>query len=701
MRKQVETTTLSNVRNIGFAAHIDAGKTTTTERVLYFAGKIHRIGEVDEGSATMDWMEQEKERGITITSAVTRCFWRDFVINIIDTPGHVDFTAEVERSMRVLDGIVIIFCGVGGVQPQSETVWRQADRYNVPRLAYVNKLDRVGADFYRVVRMMEDKLNSKVIPLQIPIGVEDGFEGLVDLVRMKAIYFRKVDDSQITEMIECELPNKLTEESLKYREKLLEAVAETDEKLMEKYFSEESLTEEEIRRGIRKATITCQWVPVMAGSSLKNKGVRLAMDAIVDYLPSPLDVPPVVGRHPETGDKEIRKADPDGPFCALAFKISSDPYVGKLTYFRVYSGRLKAGKRVYNVTRDRKEKMMRILRMHADHREDISEISAGDLGAGVGLKFTTTGDTLSAESRPILLEDINFPEPVISVAIEPKTLADLDKLVSSIEKIQEEDPTFMMKINEETGQTLISGMGELHLEIIVDRLTREFNVGVNVGKPQVAYKESIRNRVTAQGKFIRSSSTGKGQYGDVVISLEPNPEGGFIFVNKAGEDQVPKHFIKFVEEGIVDGLQAGALAGYPVINVKATLLDGSYHEVDSSDTDFLAAANIATNKALMEAESFLMEPIMSVEVVTPEEYLGEIIGDINSRRGRVTRMEPSVANTQLVKARVPLAEMFGYATDLRSLTQGRAEYSMEFARYEEVPHQLAEQIISRYYSPMY
>ncbi len=699
-KKKKISVQLDKVRNIGFAAHIDAGKTTTTERVLYFTGRIHRIGEVDDGAATMDWMVQEKERGITITSAVTRCFWKDFIINIIDTPGHVDFTAEVERSMRVLDGIIIIFCGVGGVQPQSETVWRQADRYKVPRLAYVNKMDRVGADFFRVIKMMKEKLNAPVVPIQIPIGAESDFRGIVDLINWKAYYFKDVPTEELIVLEEGDIPEDLLDVAEEYRDKLVEVAAESDDELMEKYLMEESLSVEDIKKGLRKATVSCKWVPVLAGSSLKNRGVKLLLDAVVDFLPSPLDVPPVVGRHPKTGKEEVRKPDPNEPFCALAFKITTDPYVGKLTYFRVYSGRLRAGKRVYNATRNRKEKMMRILRMHADHREDIQEIYAGDLAAAVGLRFTTTGDTLCDEAHPLLLESIQFPEPVISVAIEPKTMADLDKLTEAIGKIQEEDPTFRMQTNEDTGQTLISGMGELHLEIIVDRLMREFNVGVNVGRPQVAYKESIRHRVEAEGKFIKPSSTGRGQYGHVVISLEPS-EKGFVFENRASDEEVPSHFVKFVEEGIVDSLQAGALAGYPVINVKATLLSGSYNEVDSSDVDFIAAASIATNAALRKSESFLMEPVMRVEIVTPEEYLGDVIGDINSRRGRVTSMEPSVANTQLVKAYVPLSEMFGYATDLRSLTQGRAEYSMEFYRYEEVPQHISDHIISRYSSPTY
>lgn len=693
---------LDKVRNIGFAAHIDAGKTTTTERVLYFTGRIHQIGEVDDGAATMDWMLQERERGITITSAVTRCFWKDYVINIIDTPGHVDFTAEVERSMRVLDGIVIIFCGVGGVQPQSETVWRQADRYNVPRLAFVNKMDRTGASFDRAVKQMKEKLRANVAPIQIPIGEGEDFIGLVDLIEEKAYYYENNPANKKEFPYEIKgIPDGMREEVARRRDRMVELIAETDESLMEKFIIEEEITVDELKKALRKATVKCALIPVLVGSALKNKGVRPMLDAVLDYLPSPEEVPPVKGRHPGTGKEEIRKPDPDEPFCALAFKVTTDPYVGKLTYFRVYSGRIKANKRVYNVTRDRKEKLMRILRMHADRREDISQISAGDLGAAVGFKFTTTGDTLCPEDHPLLLETITFPEPVISVAIEPKTQADSDKLMDSIRKIQEEDPTFRLKVNEDTGQTLISGMGELHLEIIIDRLTREFSVEANVGTPQVAYKESIVSNVTAEGKFVRPSSTGRGQYGHVVVKLEPNErQKTFTFINKVSSEVIPKHFIKFVEEGIRDGLQAGALAGYPVIDVKATLKGGSYHEVDSQETDFLAAANIATNDALLKAKSILMEPVMSVEAVTPEDYLGEVLGDINSRRGKVHHMEPSVGGTQLVRASVPLSEMFGYATDLRSLTQGRAEYSMEFEFYDEVPQQITDRIISRYGVPM-
>lgn len=693
-----EVTDLSKIRNIGFAAHIDAGKTTTTERILFYTGRIHQIGEVDEGAATMDWMVQEKERGITITSAVTRCFWKDAVINIIDTPGHVDFTVEVERSMRVLDGIAVIFCGVGGVQPQSETVWRQADRYKVPRIAYVNKMDRIGADFYRVLDSMKKRLLAEPVPLQIPIGKEDEFHGVVDLIREKAIYF--VDDLG-DEFEEGEIPEELAGEVKKYRSILLEAAADSDEALMEKFIMEESLTQEEISKGIRKGCVDCRFVPVVCGTSLKNKGIQQLLDAVVDYLPSPLEVHPVVGKDPQTGKEIIRKPSEKEPFAALAFKVATDQYVGKLTFFRVYSGQLKAGRRVYNAGRDRKEKILRILRMHADRKEDIPMIGPGDLAAAVGLKFTTTGDTLCDEDHPIMLESIKFPESVISVAIEPKTQADQEKLEIALLKLEEEDPTFHKKVDQETGQTIISGMGELHLDIIVDRLTREFKVEAKVGKPQVAYKETITTPAEAEGKFIRQLS-GRGHYGDVIIRLEPSErKQGIIFVNQAKEEMIPREFIKDVEQGIRESLNAGALAGYPVIDVKAVLMGGSYSETDSSDIAFRAAASMAAQEALNKAKGCLMEPCMKVEVVTPEEYLGDIIADINSRRGRVTNMEPSITNTQTLSADVPLAEMFGYSTSLRSLSQGRAEYSMEFSHYDDVPREISERIVSGYYIPLY
>jgi len=696
--KNSEGIDLRTIRNIGFAAHIDAGKTTTTERILFYSGRIHQMGEVDEGAATMDWMVQEKERGITITSAVTRCFWKDSIINIIDTPGHVDFTMEVERSMRVLDGITIIFCGVGGVQPQSETVWRQADRYKVPRIAYTNKMDRQGADFYRLLDMMKNKLKARAVPVQLPIGAEDQFRGVIDLVDQKAIYFL---DELGEEFEERDIPEEYKAPVKKYRELILEAAAESDESLMEKYLTDEKLDRSEIIGGLRKGCVDCRIVPVLCGSSLKNKGVQQLLDAIIYYLPSPLDVPPVHGRDPKSGRTLIRKTSPDEPFTALAFKVASDQYVGKLTYFRVYSGKIKAGKRVFNATRDRKEKLMRILRMHAQHREDIPEICAGDLGAAVGFKFTTTGDTLCDPKHPIVLESIHFPEPVISVAIEPKTMADQEKLDESLGKLQDEDPTFRKRTDEETGQTIISGMGELHLDIIVDRLIREFNIEAKVGKPQVAYKESLRSPIESEGKFERQIG-GRNHFAKVVIRLEPDEMKRKVsFENCTENGDIPHKYIKEIKEGVLESLDAGTLAGYPVIDVKASLVAGTFSETDSSDIAFKAAAAIGTRNALQNADNFLMEPVMKVEVITPEDYLGEVISDINTRRGKVTRMEPSFANTQLVSALVPLGEMFGYATDLRSITQGRAEYSMEFSHYGEVPKKISDTIVCGYYTPLY
>jgi elongation factor G len=696
--KSPVATKLSKIRNIGFAAHIDAGKTTTTERILFYTGRIHQIGEVDDGAATMDWMIQERERGITITSAATRCTWKDFVVNIIDTPGHVDFTVEVERSMRVLDGIVIIFCGVGGVQPQSETVWRQADRYRVPRLAYVNKMDRVGADFYRVLDSVKTRLVANPVPLQLPIGKEDDFDGIIDLVNQKAIFFT---DESGREFEEGEIPEEYLAEVKIYRDRLIEMAAEQDERLMDKFISEEELTKEEIIQGIRKGCINCSLVPVLCGSSFKNKGVQQLLDAIMDCLPSPLEVPPVVGIEPGTDVKITRQASPEEPFTALAFKVATDQYVGKVTYFRVYSGRIQAGKRVFNATRNKKEKLMRILRMHADHREDLQFIEAGDLGAAVGLKWTTTGDTLCDEEHPIVLESINFPEPVISVAIEPKTQADQEKLEESLMKLQEEDPTFQRRTDAETGQTIISGMGELHLEIIIDRLTREFNVQANIGKPHVSYKETVKTYAEAESKFIRQMG-GRGQYGHVIIALEPNErQKGFKFTATVPDGQVPREYFKDIEEGIKDSLSAGPMAGYPVIDVVATLKGGSFSETDSSPLAFKAAASMATQDAMQKSGSLLMEPVVKVEVVTPEEYLGDIIADINARRGKVASMEPSLVHTQVVQCMVPLSAMFGYSTDLRSQSQGRAEFSMEFDHYASVPRQLSEQITSGYYTPQY
>lgn len=682
---------LEKTRNIGIMAHIDAGKTTTTERILFYTGRVHRMGEVHDGNATMDWMIQEQERGITITSAATTCFWRDHRINIIDTPGHVDFTVEVERSLRVLDGAVAVFCSVGGVEPQSETVWRQADKYGVPRIAYINKMDRVGADFFRGVRMIAERLGANPVPIQLPIGAEDNFQGMVDLINMKAIYYT---DELGTTLDEEPIPADMEDLVQEYREKLLEAVAESDEELMLKYLEGEELTPEEIKAGIRKATIAVKMVPVLCGSSFKNKGVQPLLDAIVDFLPAPTDVPAIQGVDPETGGEDERHSSDNEPFAALAFKIMADPYVGKLTFFRVYSGTLKSGSYVYNSTKGRRERIGRILRMHANHREEIDEAYAGDIAAAVGLKETTTGDTLCDEQHPIVLEAMEFPEPVISVAIEPKTKADQEKMSIALQKLAEEDPTFRMHTDQETGQTIISGMGELHLEIIVDRLLREFKVGAKVGRPQVAYKETIRRPVKAEGKFIRQTG-GHGQYGHVIIEIEPQEPGkGYEFVNKIVGGVIPKEYIPAVDAGIQEAMANGVLAGYPVVDVRATLIDGSYHEVDSSEMAFKIAGSLAFKDAAKRAQPVLLEPIMKVEVVVPEEYMGDVIGDLNSRRGRVEGMEPR-AGAQVIRAHVPLAEMFGYATDLRSRTQGRGTYVMQFDHYEEAPKNIAEDIISK------
>ncbi|WP_338818592.1 Elongation factor G [Moorella thermoacetica] len=682
---------LEKTRNIGIMAHIDAGKTTTTERILFYTGRVHRMGEVHDGNAAMDWMIQEQERGITITSAATTCFWRNHRINIIDTPGHVDFTVEVERSLRVLDGAVAVFCSVGGVEPQSETVWRQADKYGVPRIAYINKMDRVGADFFRGVRMIAERLGANPVPIQLPIGAEDSFQGMVDLINMKAIYYT---DELGTTLDEEPIPAEMEDLVQEYREKLLEAVAESDEELMIKYLEGEELTPEEIKAGIRKATIAVKMVPVLCGSSFKNKGVQPLLDAIVDFLPAPTDVPAIQGVDPETGDEDERHSSDNEPFAALAFKIMADPYVGKLTFFRVYSGTLKSGSYVYNSTKGRRERIGRILRMHANHREEIDEAYAGDIAAAVGLKETTTGDTLCDEQHPIVLEAMEFPEPVISVAIEPKTKADQEKMSIALQKLAEEDPTFRMYTDQETGQTIISGMGELHLEIIVDRLLREFKVGAKVGRPQVAYKETIRRPVKAEGKFIRQTG-GHGQYGHVIIEIEPQEPGkGYEFVNKIVGGVIPKEYIPAVDAGIQEAMANGVLAGYPVVDVRATLVDGSYHEVDSSEMAFKIAGSLAFKDAAKKAQPVLLEPVMRVEVVVPDEYMGDVIGDLNSRRGRVEGMEPR-AGAQVIRAHVPLAEMFGYATDLRSRTQGRGTYVMQFDHYEEVPKNIAEEIISK------
>lgn len=683
---------LSAVRNIGFAAHIDAGKTTTTERVLFYSGKIHRMGEVDEGSATMDWMEQEKERGITITSAVTTCSWNDYKINIIDTPGHVDFTVEVERSMRVLDGLIVIFCAVGCVQPQSETVWRQADRYKVPRIAFVNKMDRMGADYYRVITRMKEVLGANPVPVVIPIGAEDRFAGIIDLVNQKAITYQ---DDLGKEPVTGEIPAEMKETAEIWRKNLVEALAETDEAVMEKYLSGETPTLEEIKTAIRKATVNYSIIPVFCGSSLKNKGIQTLLDGIIDYLPSPIDKLPVKGVTPKNTVEE-RKADYDEPFAALVFKVQYDPYVGKLTYIRVYSGKLEVGKNVYNVRSQRKERIGRLLRMHASHREEIPWVGAGDLIAVVGMKEAATGDTLTAESHPLYLESIKFPEPVISVAVEPKTRADEKKLQESLQFLAEEDPTFKVKVNEETGQMIISGMGELHLEIIVDRLMREFGVKANVGRPMVAYKEGIKQTVIVEDEFVRTAAQGKGQYGKVKLQLSPLPSGSPIeFQNKISHEMLTKTFIKAIEDGARESLQAGSLAGFPVLEVKITALDAGFHPVDSTELAFQIAASKAVSQALDKADSYLKEPVMKIEIVVPSVNVGDVIGDLNARRGKIEKMEPQAGGVEAIDAYAPLVEMFGYATHLRSLTQGRGTYTMEFSHYEEIPKTLSDQILAR------
>lgn len=683
---------LEKTRNIGIMAHIDAGKTTTTERILYYTGVTYKIGEVHEGTAVMDWMVQEQERGITITSAATTCFWKDHRINIIDTPGHVDFTIEVERSLRVLDGAVAAFDSVAGVEPQSETVWRQANKYGVPRIAFMNKMDRVGADFFMSVKSMVDRLGANPVPIQIPIGAEDKFRGSIDLVRMKAIYFD--DETLGAKYVEDTIPDGLIPQAREYREKLLEALSDVDEGIMEKFLGGEKISEEEIKKALRKGTIELRLTPVICGSAFKNKGVQLLLDTIVDYLPSPLDVPPVIGINPSDDSEVVRKANNDEPFSALAFKVMTDPFVGQLTFIRVYSGVLSAGSYIYNSTKDSKERVGRLLRMHANKREETKEVVAGDIVAAVGLKNTLTGDTLCDEKHPVILESIEFPEPVISVAIEPKTKADQEKLSQSLAKLAQEDPSFRVSFNEETGQTIIAGMGELHLEIIVDRLLREFKVGANVGKPQVAYKETIRTASKAEGKFVRQSG-GRGQYGHVYIELEPAEAGkGFEFVNKIVGGTIPREYVPAVEKGVKEAMDTGVLAGYPVVDVKAVLYDGSYHEVDSSEMAFKIAGSMAFKEAARKAKPVILEPIMSVEVVTPEEYMGDVMGDLNSRRGKIQSMEKR-GNAQVIKAEVPLSEMFGYATDLRSKTQGRATYTMQFAHYEDVPKGIADTIVAK------
>ncbi|NLU36174.1 MAG: elongation factor G [Clostridiales bacterium] len=683
--------TLDKYRNIGIMAHIDAGKTTTTERILFYTGRVHKMGETHEGSATMDWMEQEQERGITITSAATTAQWKGHRINIIDTPGHVDFTVEVERSLRVLDGAVAVFCAKGGVEPQSETVWRQADKYHVPRIAYINKMDIVGADFKRVVNMIRERLSANPVPIQLPIGREDTFKGIVDLIHMKAYIY--VDDLG-TQSEETDIPEDMLEEAEEYRSKLLESIAETDEDLMMKYLEGEELTEEEIHQGIRKATVNLEMVPVVCGSSYKNKGVQLLLDAIVRYLPSPVDVPAIKGKLPDSDEEVERISSDDEPFSALAFKIMTDPYVGKLAFFRVYSGVLKTGSYVYNSAKGKRERIGRILLMHANHREEVQEVYAGDIAAAVGLKDTTTGDTLCDAENPVVLESMQFPEPVIQVAIEPKTKAGQEKMSAALVKLAEEDPTFRTYTDQETGQTIIAGMGELHLDIIVDRMLREFKVEANVGKPQVAYRETIRKAVRSEGRFVRQSG-GRGQYGHVVLEVEPlEPGTGYEFVDKIVGGVVPKEYIQPVDNGIQEAMESGVLGGYPVVDVRATLVDGSYHEVDSSEMAFKIAGSMAMKEALKKADPVLLEPIMKVEVTVPEEYMGDVIGDINSRRGRIEGMKPQ-GNAQVIRAFVPLAEMFGYATDLRSRTQGRGVYVMQLSHYEEVPASVMEKIIAK------
>ncbi len=686
------TVALDHVRNIGIMAHIDAGKTTTTERILYYTGRTHKMGEVHEGAAVMDWMAQEQERGITITSAATTAFWRDFRINIIDTPGHVDFTVEVERSLRVLDGAIAVFDSVAGVEPQSETVWRQADRYRVPRIAFMNKMDRVGADFFASVQSMIDRLGAHPVPIQLPIGQEEHFRGIVDVVEMNGIVWA---DDLGTSMQTVEIPEHLREQADEYHHQLIDAVAEHDEELLETYLTdEESVTPEMIRRALRKATLAIAVTPVLCGSAFKNKGVQPLLDAVVDYLPSPLDVPPVHGVDPRTGHELSRRPAEEEPFSALAFKVMSDPYVGKLTYFRVYSGTVRAGDRVLNVTTGKTERVGRLLQMHANHREERDEIGAGEIVAAVGLKATTTGDTLAVDTAPIRLESMEFPDPVISVAIEPKTKADQDKLAQGLTRLADEDPTFNVRTDEETGQTLIAGMGELHLEIIVDRLLREFSVDANVGRPQVAYRETIGRRVDkVQGRFVRQTG-GRGQYGHAVINLEPaQPGEGYEFLDRIVGGKIPREYIPSVDLGIQEAMESGVLAGYPVVDVRVELVDGSYHDVDSSEMAFKVAGSMAFKNAMERARPKLLEPVMSVEVVTPEDYLGDVMGDLNARRGRVEGLEPR-GNAQAVRARVPLATMFGYATDLRSMTQGRATFTMQFDRYEEAPQAIAGEIVS-------
>ena len=682
---------LEKTRNIGIMAHIDAGKTTTTERILFYTGVNHKIGEVHDGAATMDWMVQEQERGITITSAATTCHWKNHRINIIDTPGHVDFTVEVERSLRVLDGAVAVLTARGGVEPQTETVWRQAENYNVPRMAYVNKMDITGADFYNVIKMMKERLNANAVAIQLPIGAEDDFKGIIDLVKMEAIVYEddlgKVED-------EVAIPDDMKDQAEEYREILLEALSELDDDFMEKYLGGEEITEDEIKAVIRKGTVACKLCPVTCGTSYRNKGVQPLLDAIVDYMPAPTDIPPIAGVNPETGEEDHRPASDEAPFSALAFKIMTDPYVGKLAFFRVYSGILDGGSYVYNSTKGKKERIGRILQMHANHRKEIERVYSGDIAAAVGLKDTTTGDTLCDEEHPIILESMVFPDPVISVAVEPSTKNDQEKMGVALQKLAEEDPTFRVRTDQETGQTIISGMGELHLQIIVDRMLREFKVDCKVGEPQVAYRETIRKSVEAEGKFVRQSG-GHGQYGHCWLKLEPQEPGeGFVFENKVVGGAIPKEFIKPIEDGVKQAMEAGVVAGYPVVDVKVTVFDGSFHEVDSSEAAFKVAGSMAFRNGAEKANPVLLEPYVKVEVTVPEEYMGDVIGDLNSRRGRIDGMEAR-NGSQVINGFVPLSEMFGYSTDLRSKTQGRGNYSMEVAYYDEVPKNIADKIVAK------
>ena len=684
--------TLERTRNIGICAHIDAGKTTTTERVLYYTGKVYKIGEVHEGTATMDWMEQEQERGITITSAATTCFWRDHRVNIIDTPGHVDFTVEVERSLRVLDGAVAVFCAVGGVEPQSETVWRQANKYKVPRIAFVNKMDRTGADFEAAVAQMRERLAANAWPIQLPIGRESDFKGIIDLVRMKASIWTGEELGAHFDVVD--IPAELKDAASAAHAKLVEAVSEKDEELMHLFLEGKEISPEQLRLGIRRLVLKNEIVPVLCGAAFKNKGVQPLLDCVVDYLPSPIDVPDVVGTNPDTKEQAARSADDNAPFCALAFKIWTDPYAGKLIFFRVYSGKVNKGLTVYNPRNNKRERIGRLLEMHANHRQEIDVVYSGDIGALVGLKNITTGDTICDENHPILLETITFPEPVISMAIEPNTKADRDKMSTALQRLAEEDPTFRITSNQETGQTIISGMGELHLDIIKDRMFREFNVGANAGRPQVAYRETVTKSAEAEGKFIRQSG-GRGQYGHAVVTIEPGEKGaGVVVEDKIVGGAIPREYIPAVEDGIVEAAQTGVLGGYPMVDVKVQIIDGTFHEVDSSEIAFKMAGSFAFKEAARKAGAIMLEPIMDVEAITPEEHMGDVVGDLNSRRGRISHIEPR-ANSTIIHATVPLAEMFGYATALRSLTKGRASYSMEPASFEKVPENILAQILDK------